>query len=134
MLQTTCQRPVYRPIYRCYNGSIDAKECDGQTVYSAKKIEGAVLEVVRGYFDAIQSSVDAVWKEQARRRMRSLQKDKSLEEQRKLAKLRKQNQALRDEILKSLTGEARFDEDILQSLLEDNHRAIEVSEGIIAAC
>lgn len=50
--------PYYRPIYRCYNGSIDAKECDGQTVYSAKKIEGAVLEVVRGYFDAIQSSVD----------------------------------------------------------------------------
>ena len=126
--------PYYRPIYRCYNGSIDAKECDGQTVYSAKKIEGAVLEVVRGYFDAIQSSVDAVWKEQARRRMRSLQKDKSREEQRNLAKLRKQNQALRDEILKSLTGEARFDEDILQSLLEDNQRAIEVSEGIIAAC
>lgn len=126
--------PYYRPIYRCYNGSIDAKECDGQTVYSAKKIEGAVLEVVRSYFDAIQSSVDAVWKEQARRRMRSLQKDKSLEEQRNLAKLRKQNQALKDEILKSLTGEARFDEDILQSLLEDNQRAIEVSEGIIAAC
>ena len=125
--------PYYRPIYRCYNGSIDAKECDGQTVYSAKKIEGAVLEVVRSYFDAIQSSVDAVWKEQARRRMRSLQKDKSLEEQRNLAKLRKQNQALKDEILKSLTGEARFDEDILQSLLEDNQRAIEVSEGIIAA-
>lgn len=126
--------PYYRPIYRCYNGSIDAKEYDGQTVYSAKKIEGAVLEVVRGYFDAIQSSVDAVWKEQARRRMRSLQKDKSREEQRNLAKLRKQNQALRDEILKSLTGEARFDEDILQCLLEDNQRAIEVSEGIIAAC
>ena len=35
-----------RPIYRCYNGSVKAKECDGQTVYSAVRIEKAVLEVV----------------------------------------------------------------------------------------
>ena len=33
-----------------------------------------------------------------------------------------------------MTGEARFDENILQSLLQDNQRAIEVSEGIIAVC
>ena len=124
--------PYYRPIYRCYNGSIDAKECDGQTVYSAKKIEGAVLEVVRGYFNTIQSSMDVVWKEQARRQLRSRNQDKIKEEQRNLVKLRKQNQALRDEILKSLTGEARFEVDLLQSLLNENQEAIRVSEGILA--
>ena len=46
--------------------------------------------------------------------------------------LHRQKQVLRDEILKSLTGEARFDVDLLQSLLDDNQEAIKVSEGIIA--
>ena len=32
----------HRPIYRCYNGAIDARECGGQTVYSAKKIEDEI--------------------------------------------------------------------------------------------
>ena len=63
--------PYYRPIYRCYNGSIDAKECDGQTVYSARKIETAVLEIVHDYFQSFQASVDAVWKEQVRRQLRN---------------------------------------------------------------
>ena len=53
-----------RPIYRCYNGSVKAKECDGQTVYSAVRIEKAVLEVVHQYFQTISQTVDSVWKEQ----------------------------------------------------------------------
>lgn len=50
----------HRPIYRCYNGAVKAKECDGQSVYSAMKIEGAVLEVIRQYFCNFQRSVDTV--------------------------------------------------------------------------
>ena len=49
-----------RPIYRCYNGSVKAKECDGQTVYSAVRIEKAVLEVVHQYFQTISQTVDSV--------------------------------------------------------------------------
>ena len=44
----TKQRPTgayHRPIYRCYNGAVEAKRCNGQSVYSAKKIESAVLEI-----------------------------------------------------------------------------------------
>ncbi len=33
------QKPRYRQIYRCYNGSVSAKGCDGQSTYSAHKIE-----------------------------------------------------------------------------------------------
>ena len=37
--------------------------CDGQSVYCAKKIEEAMLEVVRHYFQNISRKVDAVWRE-----------------------------------------------------------------------
>ena len=54
-----------------YNGSIKAKLCDGQTVYSAKKIKEAVWGVVRHYFPNTSRTVDAVWREQARIQFRS---------------------------------------------------------------
>ena len=48
---------------------------DRQTVYSARKIEGTALEVVRDYFNTTQSTVDTAWKEQACRQMRSRDQD-----------------------------------------------------------
>lgn len=53
----------HRPIYRCYNGSVKAKLCDGQAVYSAAKIESAVLDVVHQYFHSLSRTVDDVWQE-----------------------------------------------------------------------
>lgn len=61
----------YRPIYRCYNGSTDAKECDGQTIYSAKKIETVVPGIIHDYNHSFQASVNAILREQARRQIRS---------------------------------------------------------------
>ncbi len=36
----------YRPIYRSYNWSMKEKYCDGQTLYSAAKIESVILEAI----------------------------------------------------------------------------------------
>lgn len=124
----------YRPIYRCYNGSTDAKECDGQTIYSAKKIETAVLEIVHDYFYSFQSSVDAIWKEQARRQMRSKAQTRIEEHERNLEKLQKQQKALQKEVLKSLTGESGFDTDMLQNMLADNKAEMEACETALREC
>ena len=61
----------HRPIYRCYNGSVKAKLCDGQAVYSAAKIESAVLDVLHQYFHSLSRTVNNVWPVQARRQLRS---------------------------------------------------------------
>ena len=53
-------RAYHRPIYRCYNGSVKAKGCGGQSVYSAMKIEAAVLEIVREYFHHISTTMEEV--------------------------------------------------------------------------
>ena len=124
----------YRPIYRCYNGSTDAKECDGQTVYSAKKIEEAVLEIVRGYFTSIRESVNSVWREQAKHQMRSRNQAQIKAEERNLAKLQKQEEALKREVLKTLTGESGFDRELLQGMLAENREAIQAAEEAIAEC
>ena len=124
----------HRPIYRCYNGSVKAKNCDGQSVYSAAKIESAVLEVVRQYFSNFHRSIDSVWKEQARRQLRSKQGAALREAQASLEKLRKQQANLRQEVLKSLAGESAFDTAMLKDMLDENKAAIAKAEETVAQC
>ncbi len=114
----------HRPIYRCYNGSIKAKMCDGQTVYSAKKIEDAVLEVVQHYFQNISQTVDAVWREQVKIQLRSKLGTLIKQAQAELTKLEKQQTNLKQEVVKSLSGESLFDPPMLKSLLDENADAI----------
>ena len=122
----------HRPIYRCYNGSIKAKLCDGQSVYSAKKIEEAVLEAVRHYFQNIFRTVDAVWREQAKIQLRSKLGRQIKLAQDELTKLQKQQTNLRQEVLKSISGESLFDAAMLKSMLDENTAAIADTERRIA--
>lgn len=119
----------HRPIYRCYNGSVKAKNCTGQSVYSARKIEEAVLETVQRYFQNMRCTVDAVWREQARIQLRSKQGALLKASQAELAKLHQQQTRLRQEVLKSLSGESAFDTELLKSMLAENTQAITDAEA-----
>lgn len=123
-----------RPIYRCYNGSVKAKECDGQTVYSAVRIEKAVLEVVHQYFQTISQTVDSVWKEQARLQLRSKQGARLKAAQANYAKLESQQMQLHQEVLKSLTGESVFDTALLKQMLDENKAALDAAAQEVEAC
>ena len=123
-----------RPIYRCYNGSVKAKECDGQTVYSAVRIEKAVLEVVHQYFQTISQTVDSVWKEQARLQLRSKQGARLKTAQANYAKLESQQARLHQEVLKSLTGESAFDTALLKQMLDENKAALDAAVQEVEAC
>ena len=123
-----------RPIYRCYNGSVKAKECDGQTVYSAVRIEKAVLEVVHQYFQTISQTVDSVWKEQARLQLRSKQGAQLKAAQANYAKLESQQARLHQEVLKSLTGESVFDTALLKQMLDENKAALDAAAQEVEAC
>lgn len=124
----------HRPVYRCYNGGVKAKHCDGQTVYSAAKVESAVLQVVRQYFDSIGSTVESVRREQARKNLRSNQNKRMKAAQAELQRLNEQQNRLRQEVLKSLTGESSFDTDLLKSLLSENKIASDQAEAELLAC
>ena len=113
----------HRPVYRCYNNALKASNCTGQSVYSAKKIEGAVLPIVRNYFDTINNSIEDEWKTQAKQRLRDGAKARQKAAEVKLAKLQEQYSALKAEIMKSITGESSFDTSILKEMMNDNKLA-----------
>ncbi|MBQ7888033.1 MAG: recombinase family protein [Clostridia bacterium] len=124
----------HRPIYRCYNGSIKAKNCDGQTVYSAQRIEEAVHEVVRQYFHRISTSVDSVWREQTKAQIRTKHATRLRSAKAEHEKLQAQQVRLKQEVLKSLTGDSMFEADLLKDMLAENKAAIAQAEATLTAC
>ena len=124
----------HRPIYRCYNNAIKAKGCTGQSVYSAMKVEGAVLPTVRDYFRTISKDVDDEWKAEARKRLRESAKARQKAAEAKLQKLQKQQMALKAEVMKSIAGESTFDNDLLKEMMNDNKMAQIAAEREIEEC
>ena len=113
----------YRPIYRCYNSSIKAKHCTGQTVYSAEKIEGAVLPAVRQYFATINQAVDDEWKKQTRKRFRDSVNARVKDAETRLERLQNDGAALKLEVMKAIRGESTFDASMLKEMIDENHKA-----------
>ncbi len=124
----------HRPIYRCYNGAIKAKGCAGQTVYSAAKIEEAVLSKVVEYFATIHRDVDNAWKEKARKQLRDSAKARQKAAESRLMKLQAHQGALKAEIMKAITGETTFDTELLKEMMEENKQAQAATEQEILDC
>lgn len=126
--------PYRRPIYRCYNSSIKAKGCEGQSVYSAAKIESAVISITRQYFASMQTSTDAIWQEQVRRQMRSGIEKQLRELQVQMAKAEREEKVLREEVLKSLNGDSVYEPEMLKEMLDENKKKKQSLEDEIVAC
>ena len=115
--------PYRRPIYRCYNGAVKAKQCDGLTVYSAIKIESAVMEVVYDYFSQMKETVDDVWRDDARKMLRNGVKARERAAVSRLEQLSRDQDGLKKEIMKSINGTSSFDTDLLKEMLAENKAA-----------
>lgn len=122
----------HRPIYRCYNGSVKAKLCDGQAVYCAAKIESAVLDVVHQYFHSLSRTVNDVWQEQARRQLRSRMERQVSAAKASLERLEQQDARLRQEVMRSLMGESCFEPDMLKEMLSKNKAELADAEARLA--
>jgi len=122
----------HRPIYRCYNGTIDARECDGQTVYSAKKIEDEIDRVIHRYFDSVKSAVDSIWKEQARRQKESSTLSLIKRCEGELERLNARRETVEKEIINCLMGESKLTADVLNPMLNDIRNRIDATEKVIA--
>ena len=122
----------FRPIYRCYNGAIDARECDGQTVYSARIIEDEIDRVVHQYFESVKSTVDFIWKEQARRQKESSTLSMIKRCEGELKQLQAKREAIEKEIINCLMGESKLTADVLNPMLNDIRDQITTMEKVIA--
>ncbi len=122
----------HRPIYRCYNGAIDARECGGQTVYSAKKIEDEIDRVIHQYFDSVKSAVDSIWKEQARRQKESTTLNLIKRCEGELERLNARREIIEKEIINCLMGESKLTAEALNPMLNDIRNRIDATEKVMA--
>lgn len=120
--------------YSCYHRSRKLNDCDGQTVYSATKIDSVVLEIVKSYLDTIKETP----------------KDKALEirYKRELAEKRKVKRELTDEkerlerrlkelsleVGKSLCGENRFPIEVLSMSINSTKEDISEVDRKLNEC
>ena len=123
---------VYRrPIYRCYNGGLNPQDCDGPRTYSGIKLETAVMEAVLLYFDTIKNSATEVWQDKARQQIRSGSKAQMKQAMATLSRLQKEYEGLKQTLLRAVTGASPIDENLLQSMLNENQKAQEEAEETI---
>lgn len=122
----------HRPVYRDYVNAVQAKNCIGQSVYSARKIEPAIIKIVSSYLRSMTNSIDAAWEKKARQAMRSNNASIVNAASAKLAELKKKQSLLKQEVVKSLTGESAFDAPMLREMIDETHAAIVDTEQLIA--
>ena len=124
----------YRPIYRCYNGGLNPHACDGPRTYSGARLEAAVIESVRRYFDTVGSIMQDVWKEKARKQIRTGMQNQQRQVESKLRQLRKDEKLLNEELIKVLRGSSALNRDTIQSLIDENHNEQKEAEAILRDC
>lgn len=118
----------HRPIYRDYYGAVKAKNCIGQTTYSARRIEATVLEIVRSYLQSMKGCIDAAWEERTRQKLRTASNAKLKAAKEKLHELEKRQLLLKAEVVKSMQGESAFSKDMLQTMIDETVAAMATAE------
>lgn len=122
--KTKGKKPKYRKIYRCYNGAISAKGCDGQSTYSASKVESAVLNIVENYIARIKPLIDQVYNHTLTMQQRVAQRAQRSEQYTLLKDLEKKRLRLKDEIVNAVMGASEFDATTLKEALQSIEQKI----------
>lgn len=120
--------------YMCYHRARKLNDCDGQSVYSARRIDDDVIELVEGYLERIKSHP----KEKAleMRYRKELDQKKRLHEEliRNKENLEKRLKELSMEVGKSLTGESKFSVDVLSASIDSTRKEISSIEELLKQC
>ena len=123
-----------RRVYTCYHRTRKLSDCDGQSVYQAKKVEELVINIAKKYFSQI---LDMPEDEALKiKRINCIESDTNRISQSKvnINDLELRYKALIDEIGKALIGESVFTPDILRVAIDKIKIEIEENKKIIEYC
>ena len=118
-----------RRIYRCYGRLITATGCNGQSSFSADRVEKAVDQVVCQYLASFRTTPYVEMFRKARQEAERKAKQKREEAIKKIATLEKEVSLLKDEVLRSLAGASAFDRDELNNLLLEKRGALSKAQS-----
>ena len=118
--------------YMCPGKALHRNDCTGQTVYSAKRVETAVLDTLRQCFSKIQSTpkdkaIEKRYKamvSQLKREIKRLETENNSIER----KLRE----LTEEIASALLGDSKFTPDVLSMAIENTKKKLNDNCSLLA--
>ena len=102
------QREYRWSVYRCYRKINSRKTCTGQSTYNAKRIDEAVLSIVRSFFARITTLPEADQMQAAMQRENLIREKAIQTAEDDVEKATKALSALEDEALKTLSGESKL--------------------------
>ena len=120
--------------YMCYHRARKLNDCDGQSIYSAKRVDAVVLNVVRNYLDKIKKTPKDKALEMRYKKELSEKNKIRNELQKEHDKLKKRLTELSLEVGKSLCGENKFPVDVLAMSINSTKMEIENVDKKIAEC
>lgn len=106
-----------KPKYNCYQRAQKLRDCDGQALYLADRVDGIVLEVVRELFASIRCAPrDKLLEQKVRQEYQDKRKQKAaLEKQ--LQDCEHALERYEAEVLRCLDGESGFSQEMLARLI-----------------
>lgn len=120
--------------YMCYHRARKLNDCDGQSIYSAKRVDAVVLNVVRNYLDKIKKTPKDKALEIRYKKELSEKKKIRNDLQKEHNKLQKRLTELSLEVGKSLCGENKFPVDVLAMSINSTKTEITNVDKKIAEC
>lgn len=106
-----------RPKYNCYQRAQKLRECDGQALYLAERVDRIVLEVVQELFSSIRRAPrDKLLEQKIRQEYQEKRKQKAALEKR-LQDCEHALERYEAEVLRCLDGESGFSQEMLDRLI-----------------
>ena len=110
-------KEVLKPKYNCYQRAQKLRECDGQALYMADRVDGIVLEVVRELFSSICCAPrDKLLEQKIRQEYQEKRKQKATLEK-KLQDCEHALERYEAEVLRCLDGTSGFSQEMLSRLI-----------------
>lgn len=104
-------------------------ECDVQSTYVSHKVDGAIIEILKEYFNKIKLTQKDVALERRYKAQISDYKRRQTKLGSEVERLKKQVVELSSEIGRSLIGESRFTPDMLSASIENTNKLLNNKEN-----
>lgn len=111
--------------YRCSGKALGKTDCEGQTIYSQNKIEGAVLHELFTFFDNLKTVDVGEQLQKIKKRTQTHEETEIKNLNKKLRELNKEMDTFTSEVAKSIMGKSAFKPDLLNSLIEQKQIEID---------
>lgn len=106
-----------KPKYNCFQRAQHLRECDGQALYLADRVDAIVLAVVRELFDSIRREPRDKLLEQKIRQEGGAKRKQKMQIEKQLRDCERALEHYEDEVLKCLEGRSQFSQEMLSRLI-----------------